>query len=291
RPGHVRGPLASREVRRLPEGHEPVDLVVLQDDEVRLGLLPDPKPVVHLARLASGHPLLLPPCGDDNCRSDLHDDVVALARHLVPADPDVLEGQTLPGGNVELQPVPGADDNFAVVHPFRLPVGFLARLQRAGQDVRLAHRPRHVRTDIGQSVQVPLDVEDTELSAVDIHHSMAVVREVLRAANPVALPPVLGGWEGRRLEKRTGATANEGVLRLDRLLRLLDRTTHLRILSEARAAQSLRPVRSMLRKRNAFSPMTFRRTSSEKGTCANFIGWSKSWCGQSEANIVVFSPS
>jgi hypothetical protein len=35
----------------------------------------------------------------------------------------------------------------------------------------------------------------------------------------------------------------------------------------------------------------FLRVSGGNGICASFIGWSKSWCGQSEANTVVSAPS
>ena len=45
-----------------------------------------------------------------------------------------------------------------------------------------------------------------------------------------------------------------------------------------------------MRKRKAFSPITLCSTSSPNGVCASFFGWSKSTCGQSDANIVVFSP-
>src|SRR5262249_2818196 len=45
------------------------------------------------------------------------------------------------------------------------------------------------------------------------------------------------------------------------------------------------------KKRIAFWPMIFRRASASKGRPWKYRGWSKSWCGQSEANIAWFSPS
>ena len=42
---------------------------------------------------------------------------------------------------------------------------------------------------------------------------------------------------------------------------------------------------------SAFSPETFARCASLSGTMSSFIGWSKSWCGQSDAYTVVSSPS
>ena len=44
-----------------------------------------------------------------------------------------------------------------------------------------------------------------------------------------------------------------------------------------------RPVRSIPKSSSAFSPKTLRRCSSLNGTWLSFIGWSKSWWGQSEA--------
>src|SRR5919107_971663 len=51
------------------------------------------------------------------------------------------------------------------------------------------------------------------------------------------------------------------------------------------------PPASMLKSRRAFSPKILRLTSFVKGIWCTFEGWSKSWCGQSEAKMVLSSPS
>src|SRR5215210_3781840 len=51
------------------------------------------------------------------------------------------------------------------------------------------------------------------------------------------------------------------------------------------------PPASMLKSLRAFSPKTLRLTSFVKGIWCTFAGWSKSWCGQSEAKMVLSSPS
>src|ERR671917_489335 len=51
------------------------------------------------------------------------------------------------------------------------------------------------------------------------------------------------------------------------------------------------PQASMLKSRRAFSPKILRLTSFVKGIWCTFEGWSKSWCGQSEAKMVLSSPS
>ena len=48
---------------------------------------------------------------------------------------------------------------------------------------------------------------------------------------------------------------------------------------------------SMLNSLSAFSAKTLRLTSLVKGIWCTLEGWSKSWCGQSEAKIVLSSPS
>ena len=45
------------------------------------------------------------------------------------------------------------------------------------------------------------------------------------------------------------------------------------------------------KKRIAFPPMIFLRASALNGRPKKYSGWSKSWCGQSEANMAWFSPS
>src|ERR1700691_2466949 len=47
---------------------------------------------------------------------------------------------------------------------------------------------------------------------------------------------------------------------------------------------------SKARSRNAFVPKSLRRTSSETGICRTLLGWSKSWCGQSDEKMTESSP-
>src|SRR5699024_4979213 len=54
-------------------------------------------------------------------RSNFDNNIVAFRRHLVPSNPDMLVGKTLPTRNMVLKPMPWTNNNLTIMHPFRLP--------------------------------------------------------------------------------------------------------------------------------------------------------------------------
>lgn len=89
-----------------------------------------------------------------------------------------------PGGDIKLNPVPGAGDDFAVADPGELPV----RGGGAGGgavDGALAEGAELVRADVRQGVQLAVDVEDANGDAAKLHHLVAARREVAQRAGVV----------------------------------------------------------------------------------------------------------
>ena len=113
-----------------------------------------------------------------------------------------------PGGDVELDAVPGAGDYLALAHPGELP----ARRCRAGGGAIHrpgAERPELVRADVRKGVQFASDVEDADLDTADLHDAVAGGREIVDCADDVfchlvsVLRSCRRGWESRRASGRS----------------------------------------------------------------------------------------
>src|SRR4029079_13398373 len=107
-------------------------------------------------------------------------------RHLIGAQPDLGPGHALPGRHVELEPVPGARDDLALVTPGQLPAGHVAVDERAGGGAG-TQGAALMRAEVRQRVQRAADVEDAELAIARANDRMAAGRQVGREADPVAL--------------------------------------------------------------------------------------------------------
>src|SRR5215208_261550 len=110
--------------------------------------------------------------------SESYLDLVVFDYHLVAAQPNVRVSHTLASRHVVFQPVPRADDDLSVVDPLTLPTGFLCGGQGTGYDFRFAKRPGLVRANVGQSVELPPDVEYSYLPPANFHHLVAALRKV-----------------------------------------------------------------------------------------------------------------
>src|SRR5215217_5990681 len=188
-------------------------------------------------------------------RSEEHLHLAAFDDYVVAAQVDVRVGQASPGRHVVLEAVPGAYDDLAVVDPLEPPVVLGPGNEGAQRRLALAEGTGLVRADVWQAVELAADVENPYLAPPDPHYPVAPLREVRDGADDVRFAFLL-------------TLRHPSPWRFRRL-----------------------PLASMLKSLSAFSPKTLRRTSLVKGTWCTLAGWSKSWCGQSEAKMVLSSPS
>src|SRR3712207_1332582 len=98
-------------------------------------------------------------------------DLVVFDYYLIAAQPDVRISHTLACRHMVFQSVPGTDDDLAVVDPLGLPAGFLIGDQGTACDFRLAKRPGLVRANIGQAVELTLNIEYPYLPRSEEHTS------------------------------------------------------------------------------------------------------------------------
>src|SRR3954453_7125973 len=102
-------------------------------------------------------------------------------------------GEALSGGDIELDAVPRAGDDLTLAHPRELPVSRGGAGHRAVDRTR-AERTKLVRTDIGQGVKVSIHIEDTDLDAPQLHHTMRPWRKLIYwphhiLSHPISLSP------------------------------------------------------------------------------------------------------
>ena len=112
-------------------------------------------------------------------RSDLDGDcdLPVLDADRVGADAQAGGGETFAGGDIELDAVPGAGDDFALADPLEAPAG--GRRAGGGAVYRAgAERPELVGADVGQGVERAGDVEDADFGTSEFHHAVRAGWEV-----------------------------------------------------------------------------------------------------------------
>lgn len=197
--------------------------------------------------------------------SQRHHHLAGVHLDLIGSQMDLAKREALSTGDVVLEAVPGAGDDLSVKPPLSVPSGLSTSDCGPVHAPALAQRPCLVRANVRQSVEPPPDIENADLSISDPHKTMTTLRKLLYSPNYVLrVHPALGSGVIARRRRRITAW-RQWVASAEEIL-------------------ARRPCLSMAKRRSAFSPKILRLTSSENGTWATLEGWSKSWCGQSDAN-------